>query len=174
MKKHPIYIIVATDKNNGIGKNGKMPWHFKKELKYFANITRKTKDLSKQNMVIMGRTTWESLPEKFKPLPDRKNVILSRNSKISAKVEIANSFKNAINIADENIEKIFIIGGATVYEQAINLPNLDGIYITKIQKIYDCDTFFPKIPSRFSEKIILGKEQENNINFEFLFLKKNS
>ena len=167
--KTPLYIIVATDINNGIGKNGKMPWDFKKEMNHFKTITTQTTDKNKQNMVIMGRTTWESIPLKFRPLKGRKNMVLTGNKDYMAKgAKVCDSIDTAINFANENIEKIFIIGGASVYKEAINHQNLSGIYITKINKTYDCDTFFHQIPKTFSKLKTLGKDKENNINFEYL------
>jgi dihydrofolate reductase len=167
--KTSLYIIVATDINNGIGKSGKMPWDFKKEMNHFKTITTKTTDKNKQNMVIMGRTTWESIPQKFRPLKGRKNMVLTGNKDYMAKgAKVCNSIDTAINFADENIENIFIMGGASVYKEAINHPNLSGIYITKINKTYDCDTFFPQIPKNFSKLKTLGKEKEGKVNFDYL------
>jgi len=72
-----VYVIVAVDENNGIGKDGKLPWHFFSEMKYFKKTTLQTNDPNKKNMVIMGRNTWESIQPKYRPLKDRKNVILT-------------------------------------------------------------------------------------------------
>lgn len=168
--KHPIYIIVAVDKHFGIGKFGKLPWKLKKEMQYFAATTTKTDDPSKQNMVIMGRTTWESLGAKYQPLKNRKNVVLTSQKDFKAQgAYVANSLDEALKFADNKTETIFIIGGAKVFEQAINLPELKGIYLTKIHHNHDCDTYFSKIPSRFSKIKKLGSQEENGIQFEYLF-----
>lgn len=172
MKKR-IYIIVATDENLGIGKNGTMPWNLKDELKYFQEVTTKTTDPNKQNMVIMGRTTWESIPEQFRPLKNRKNVVLTRNSEFEAAgATVFNSMDAAIASANDSIENVFIMGGAQVYKQAIEQLNLDGLYITKIHKEYDCDAFFPEIPEKFGNPISLGGVEEDNIGYEYLFYGK--
>lgn len=167
---HKIYIIVAAEENFGIGKNGVMPWNFKNELKHFQDVTTKTGNPDKQNMVIMGRTTWESIPEKHRPLKNRRNVVLTRNADFNLNgAKVFNSLDEAINSADDTIENIFIIGGASVYRQAIEDSRLDGIYITKINKSYDCDTFFPQIPSNFNEPVTLGGAEEDDVNYEYLF-----
>lgn len=167
---HKIYIIVATDQKLGIGKGGKMPWHLKNELKYFQEITGKTKDLDKQNMVLMGRTTWESIPSAHRPLPNRKNVVLTRNPKYEAEgAEVQYSLDDALNLADERIESIFVIGGGKVFEEMLDSPLLDGIYLTHIHKEFECDTFFPILPERFSEPENLGDCDENGIQYNYLF-----
>jgi len=71
-------IIVATTRSNGIGSNSRLPWRLPKEMKYFAQVTSNAPD-GKQNYVIMGRNTWESIPKKFRPLSKRMNVVISRN-----------------------------------------------------------------------------------------------
>lgn len=169
INNHKLYIIVATDENNGIGKNGKMPWNLKDELKHFQAVTTKTKDSEKQNMVIMGRTTWYSIPEKHRPLKNRRNIVLTRESETNTKdVTFCNSMDEALGKANENTENIFIMGGASVYKQAIENNITDGIFVTRLHKEYDCDTFFPEIPPRFDQKTSLGKGTEGGIDFEYL------
>ncbi len=169
-----IYIIVATDENLGIGKNGKMPWNLKDELKYFQKVTTKTTNSDKQNMVIMGRTTWESIPEQHRPLKNRKNVVLTRNTNFKVDgANVINSMDDAIASADDTIENIFIIGGASVYKQAIDSIDLDGIYLTQIHKEYECDTFFPEIPNNFKKPISLGGVEEDEVSYEYLFYGRN-
>ena len=168
------YIIVATDENLGIGKDGKMPWDLKDELRYFQEVTTKTTDPDKQNMVVMGRTTWESIPGQHRPLKNRKNVVLTRNTEFIANgATVFNSMDSAITSADDNIENIFIMGGAQVYKQAVENVDLDGMYITKIHKEYDCDTFFPEIPEKFDESVSLGGVEDDDVSYEYLFYGKN-
>ena len=167
--KHPLYIIVAADKNFGIGKDNKLPWHFKNELQYFKKVTTSTDHPDNINMVVMGRKTWESIPAKFRPLPGRKNVVLSKNHhyEVSDGAELCHSLQEALQTADDNIEKIFIIGGANLFEQALNHPDLQGIYLTQIDHQYDCDTFFSRIPGRFAHKEILNTSHEEDIRLEY-------
>lgn len=174
--KHPIYMIVAVDEHNGIGKNGHLPWHFKKEYKYFRDTTRKTENPNKQNMIIMGHRTWDSLDPKYRPLPNRRNIILTRNANYKlpteekyTQVTICTSLEDAIKFADDKIEKIFILGGGQIFREFINDPRLTGIYLTKIHKTFDCDTFFPKIPAEFGQPKLLGNDSEKEISYDLLF-----
>lgn len=174
--KHPIYMIVAVDEHYGIGKNGHLPWHLKKEYKYFRNTTHKTENPDKQNMIIMGHRTWDSLDPKYRPLPNRRNIILTRHAnyklpteKKYAKVAVCNSIDEALKLADHKIEKIFILGGGQIFREFINDPRLTGIYLTKIRKTFDCDTFFPKIPAEFGQPEKLGNDSENGISYDLLF-----
>lgn len=169
MSNKEVYIIVAVDCKNGIGKDNSMPWHFAKETKYFKEITLTTKDPSKKNMVIMGKNTWYSLPEKYRPLKDRKNVVLTRDASLKIEgVEIYQSLDEAINSAGDDIETIFIIGGATLFKESLNHPNLTGLYVTFIENEYECDTYFPEIPARFSNKQLIKEEEENGVKFKFM------
>lgn len=166
---HPIYLVVAVDRNFGIGKDGKLPWRFKNEMKFFKKITSETTDHDKQNLVIMGRTTWESIPEKFRPLPGRKNAVLTSQSDYRAiGANIYHSLNEALESVDETTEKIFIIGGAKVFNEAISTPDLTGIYLTKIDSVFDCDTFFPQIPEGFSE-LALTEEIENGVKINYVY-----
>lgn len=171
MKNQEIYIIVAVDERNGIGRNKKLPWNLKKDMKHFIDITTKTRNSNKRNAVIMGKTTWESIPEKYRPLKDRKNIVLTfeHNYKAEGAV-IANSLNKAFSLITPEIEKVFIIGGGKVFEETINYPKLTGIYITKIYKKFNCDTFFPKIPKEFLITKKLGSDRENNIKFDYILI----
>jgi len=173
VKTPPIYIIVAVDENNGIGKDGKLPWHFSKELKYFQKTTAETSDHEKQNAVIMGRKTWESISPKYRPLKNRQNIVMTRdhNFKVDG-AKVANSLEEAISLADNETEKIFIIGGGKVFEESLENPQLDGIYLTKIQSKYDCDTFFPDIPSQFNKTQELGEDQEDSVKLKYTLHEK--
>lgn len=169
-KLHHIYLIVAADENMGIGKDGKMPWDLKEEMKYFTETTTKTDDSTRQNMVLMGRTTWEAIPENYRPLKNRVNVVLTMNPDYKAEgAKVMHSLDNALGSADSGIEKIFIIGGGYVFKEFINDERLDGIYLTRINGDFECDTFFPEIPDHFEDEVKLGGAEEDNISYEFLY-----
>lgn len=171
MKKN-IYLIAAADSRNGIGIKGKLPWKLKKDMHFFQKKTIKTEDANRLNMVVMGRTTWESLPAEHRPLPARKNVVLTREKEYRAQgAKVVNSIEDAIKEADDRIESIYVVGGAKVYEQFMKRKELTGIYLTKIDKEFKCDAFFPKIPPSFQPKK-LKEVEEGGIKYAFLLYKK--
>lgn len=173
MTDQPIYLIVAVDKNFGMGKKGQLPWRLKKEMAYFRETTLKTKDPSKKNMVIMGRTTWESIPENHRPLADRANVVLTRQPDFKAPgAKMAPSLDEAYDLADDSIETIYVIGGAQVFAEAMQRNDTTGLYLTVIDHAYDCDTALPDIPGTFTEITSLGEDEENGIPFEYLLYER--
>jgi dihydrofolate reductase len=170
---HKIYIIVATDENLGIGKNGVMPWNIKGEMKHFTETTTKTTDPKKQNMMVMGRTTWYSIPENHRPLKNRKNVVLTQQKELTQEgVKFCGSFDEAFALADDSVESIFIMGGASIYKQAVEKRLADGIFITRINKEYECDTYFPEIPAEYGEPATIGGGEEDDVSYTFLFYSK--
>ena len=147
-------IVVAMDDRRGIGKNGTLPWHLPEDLKHFKDITVTTCDPSRKNAVIMGRKTWESLPVKFRPLPDRLNVVLSRNAGFEAREAlIASTLERAMDVLEKNpnIENIFVIGGAQIYTYALHDPLCQRLFVTFVGGDFACDALFPSIPNRFKE-----------------------
>jgi dihydrofolate reductase len=127
-----VSIIVAIALNGAIGKRGSLLWHISEDLRYFKKITD-------GNTVVMGRKTWESLPKK--PLPDRRNIVLTKNKNYVAQgAEIFDSVEEVLKKCSEK-EKIFCIGGGTVYKEM--LPYSNNLYITRVFKKYEADTFVP-------------------------------
>jgi dihydrofolate reductase len=155
--------IYAVDSKNGLSKDGLIPWHCKKDLKFFMNIT-------KNNVVIMGRNTYFSLPKR--PLKDRLNIILTNNP-VQFEFEESEDFSNVIFTNNDKIHisilndrekyftqfpslsidfKIFIIGGKQIYEKFI--PLCERVWVTTIKKDCSCDLFFNFDYSReFKEEI---------------------
>lgn len=172
MADQKIYIIVAVDNSYGIGKDGQLPWHFPSEMRHFKEITTHTKDPGKHNAVIMGRVTWDSLPEKFRPLPHRENIVISTQSISLNGASVCNSLVSAIHLATARpaIESIFIIGGASLYRQALDQLSLAGIYLTHIHSSHDCDAFFPDPSQKYPAKKLLKSTEENGIKIDYLLL----
>ena len=129
-------IIAAVAENDVIGKDGDIPWHYSEDMKHFKQKTT-------GHSVIMGRKTYFSLPEDFRPLPNRKNIVLSRSEpELPESVELANSLDEAWEKAEEYSNKAFIIGGAGVYKQA--MQEADRMILTEVHEEYEGDTFFPE------------------------------
>ena len=141
-------IIVATDAENGIGKDGRMPWDIPADFTYFHKKTSESGNPNKINAVIMGRITWESIPNDHRPLKNRYNIVISETlTQDQINFKVITSLEKALKYCaiNEKINQIFIIGGLSLYEIAINLPELRYIYQTKINAVYYCDRIFPKI-----------------------------
>jgi len=157
-----ISLIAAVAKNNTIGKDGKIPWHIPEDLKRFKKITS-------GHHVIMGRKTFESIG---KILPQRINMILTSDKKY----KVNNAFvfddpQKAIEFAKKNNEKeLMIIGGAKVYEYF--LPKADKIYLTKVLKNFDGETFFPKINLKDWKITFREKHTKEDPPFEFINLER--
>ena len=136
-------LIIATDSKWWIGKNWLLPWKISQDMIYFRNITV----WNWKNAVIMGRKTWESIPKKFKPLSNRLNCILSSNI---SEENWFNSLESCLNeLKNKDLEDIFIIGWANLYNQVLNHPLLHKIYLTNVEWDYNCDVFFDWIPENF-------------------------
>jgi dihydrofolate reductase len=128
-----ISLIVAVDKNNGIGKDNQLPWHLPADLQHFKKITTGFP-------IIMGRKTFDSIG---KPLPNRRNIVISRQTGLEIfGTEVCSSLQSALSLC-ENESEVFIIGGAQIFEQSLDLA--DTLYFTVIQNNFDADTFFPEL-----------------------------
>ncbi len=129
-------LIAAISENNCIGNQGKLPWNIPEDMKHF-------KDLTIGHTVLMGRKTWESLPKKFRPLPQRKNIIITRDETYSVPTGVIVCKSLTEVIEKFSNETILVIGGAEIYKQTIDLA--DTLYITHVHTDVPGDAFFPKI-----------------------------
>jgi len=148
-------IIAAVAENDVIGKDGEIPWHIPEDLEHF-------KEKTTGHTVVMGRKTFESLPDSFKPLPNRQNIVLTRSdfSPENESVNIANSLEEAWKKSEN--ERVFIIGGAGVYKQC--MEEADKLILTEIKEEYEGDTFFPE----YSKENWKEVEREKHEDFDFV------
>lgn len=165
--------ILATDINFGISKDGKIPWKSKKDMSFFFNKT-------KNNVVIMGKNTYFSLPEEYRPLKNRLNIVLTKNPSIftnNIELECNNIFFTNNEKINEFIEsnrektikqypflssnfKIFIIGGKQIYDKYI--PLCDTVWVTTIKNNYNCDLFLNyQYKQQFKDELV---EEDNELN----------
>ncbi|CAH7373142.1 Dihydrofolate reductase [Vibrio chagasii] len=129
-------IIVGVEENGGIGIGNKLPWHVPADLAHFKSETSGLP-------VVMGRSTYDSLP--IKPLPNRQNIVLTRDGSFRPLDVVV---LNSINELMGSFEVAYIIGGASVYEQFIGIA--DEIIITRLHLSVECDTFFPEFESLYT------------------------
>ncbi|KAJ9442751.1 Bifunctional dihydrofolate reductase-thymidylate synthase, partial [Diplonema papillatum] len=157
---HPFSLVFAADASGGLGKGGTLPWRLSSDMKYFKETTLKPSSTKlpshKMNVCIMGRKSWESIPDKFRPLEGRINVVLSStldedDVRKSLKEGAAPTHVFNKSLPDclaalteptmlEKIDKVFVIGGARLIEESLELDALHHVHLTRIlDKDYDCD-----------------------------------
>jgi dihydrofolate reductase len=163
MKNRELTIIAAVSINNVIGNKNKLIWDLPNDLKRF-------KELTTGHSVIMGRKTFDSLPN---PLPNRDNIIITRNTDYSnPDIKVCSSIEDAINLTKTDSQP-FIIGGGEIYSQTINL--VDKIELTRVYKEFDGDAYFPEIPLDNFELINeerYNSNADNEFDYSFLTYKK--
>ncbi|KAI8337071.1 dihydrofolate reductase [Chlamydoabsidia padenii] len=185
----PYTLIVAATKTYGIGINGGLPWRLPKDMAFFKHVTTlipKTSPQHLQNVVIMGRVTWESIPVKFRPLDGRFNIVISRNLDYDLQgapnTILVDSLEKAVSLVDpERHGRVFVIGGAHMYRLAMAETHCSHILLTSIDSNVECDTFFPAIDEQdfrvathqelesYVEQVVpQGVQMHKDIGYEFL------
>ncbi|KAJ3049786.1 dihydrofolate reductase [Rhizophlyctis rosea] len=202
----PLNLIVAATEAGGIGIEGQLPWRLKADMNYFMRVTKYLQsgqfpyasnfspiDNAPRNVVIMGRKTWESIPKKFRPMAGRLNIVLSTQADFVKSVETESteeapvlghtSLQSAVSaIASIKTGSVFIIGGGSLYKEAISHPWCENIFLTKVypQQPVECDTFFPELPptqfqrvkdedlsKRVGDTLPVGRQKEGDFEYEF-------
>ena len=155
-----VSLVAAVARNGVIGRGGGIPWHLPEDVARFKQLTT-------GHAVVMGRRTWESLPDRFRPLPGRRNVVVTRRPGWSAVgAETAVSVADALDLVRDD-EQVFVIGGAGVYAEA--LAYADALELTELELDVEGDTFFPDFDrSRFVEKARKARVTEDGIAFAFV------
>lgn len=157
-----ISIIVATDENRGIGKDNQLLWHISADLKYFKQVTM-------GKPVVMGRKTFDSIG---RPLPGRRNVVISRSLHALEACEVYDDIFKAIQ-ALANEEEVFIIGGAEIYRQTIEAA--DKIYLTKVFESFEADVFFPEMHANEWKQCSASeifKDEKSGLKYQFMIFQK--
>lgn len=159
-----VSIIAAIGKNRELGRGNELLWHIPDDLKRFKGLTT-------SHPVIMGRKTWDSLPERARPLPNRTNIVVSRQQLEIPSALVAGSVSEAIEKALElDQQEVFVIGGAQVYEAA--LPYTDRLYLTIIDDTKAADTFFPAYENIFTKKISDEEREHNGLHYRWVDLER--
>jgi dihydrofolate reductase len=166
-----IGLIWAQAHGGVIGLNGQMPWHLPEDLAHFKRVTA-------NNVVLMGRKTWESLPLKFRPLPGRRNLVLSRDAEQSKAIESTGGevFKRLedalerLNAEAQSAKTVWVIGGAQIYAQAIHLAKF--VVVTNISATFAGDAFAPKLGEEWHETNRSGHVNGQGLQYEFVYYNK--
>ena len=159
-----VSIIVAIAHDNVIGKDNDLVWHLPKDMKYFMDTTV-------GHHCIMGRRNYDSIPEKYRPLRDRINVVVTRKTDFDApSCVVVNSIQQGIDIArKKGDDECFIIGGGQIYAEALKNNMVDTMYITPIEQQFEGDTFFPKFDkNQWSLRVIMEHQRDEKNKYDFV------
>ena len=165
-EREEISVIAAVGRDRAIGKDNELLWSIPDDLKRF-------KALTVGHPVIMGRKTWESIPEKFRPLPGRTNIVITRDPAYPAEgAVLAQSFPEALSLARdaEGANEIFAIGGQQVYECA--LPFATRLYLTVIEGEKEGDAFFPRYDEEFTKEVARDEREWEGLRYAWLDLER--
>lgn len=158
-----VSLIVAMDRNRGIGRDNDLMWHLPNDMRFF-------KETTENQIVVMGRKNYDSIPEKYRPLPNRENVILTKNTAFEASnCSVFNSLHAALSAyeSDKN-RKLFIIGGGQIYKLALDANILEEMFITHIDGDYEADTFFPDFnESDWNKELLMSQSIDERHQHDF-------
>ncbi len=161
-----VSLIVAVSANGVIGKDNDLIWYLPRDLNYFKRVTE-------NHVVIMGRRNYESIPEKYRPLPKRTNVIVTRQSDYEAPdCELVSSVEEGIELANKlGDQEPFIIGGGQIYQYALDQNLIDRMYITEVHHDFEGDTYFPEVDtSTWKEVNREDHLKDNRHNYAYSFV----
>ncbi len=163
-----INIIAAIGQNRELGASNDLLWHIPEDARHF-------KELTTGHPVIMGRKTFESIPAKFRPLPNRTNIVVTRNPDldVSDDIIVVNSLAEAIKQAEQSTgsDEIFIMGGGQIYAEG--LPLADRLYLTLVERTFpQADIFFPEYQNIFAKEISREEKSDEQFKYTFLTLEK--
>jgi len=163
-------VVAAVDEEGGIGRGGQLPWRLPGDMEHCREVTTAA-PAGRRNAVLMGRRTWESLPERFRPLPGRLNLVLSHQEDLllPAGVLLAVSLDEALQLlaAREDLGRVFVIGGGLVFREALLRPECEAVLLTTIHGRFGCDTFFPELDESFLLVSCSEPRQDHGIRYEF-------
>jgi dihydrofolate reductase len=174
-------IVVAVDEAGGIGQNGRLPWRLSGDMARFKALTTdRGAERGAENAVVMGRRTWDSLQPRFRPLPDRLNVVLTRNPtlELPARVLRASGLEAALDELAERaraggVGHLFVIGGAEIFAQALGRPECRRVHLTRVHGRFACDASFPPLGSQWVLATRTAPVEEKGLRYHFeLYLRQ--
>lgn len=154
-------IIAAIGKNRELGKDNNLIWHLPNDLKFFKQVTS-------NHAIIMGRKTFDSLP---RMLPNRKHIVLTRSENLPSEVEVYKELKQLLERYKDSPDEIFIIGGASIYEQF--LEHSDKLYLTEIEaEEKSADVFFPEFDKNDYTSELIKENEDNGIKYKHMVYRR--
>jgi dihydrofolate reductase len=167
-RPYELVLIAAVARNGVIGRDGGLPWHLGADMQHFRELTRECP-------VIMGRRTWDSLPPRYRPLPGRFNIVVSRRPGFAADgAQAAPSLAAALRLAQMRVgpsRRVFVIGGAQLYREA--MPQADTLELTEVQSDVAGDARFPFWDrAEFDETARVSQPPEDGLAFDFVTYRK--
>lgn len=160
-----IYLIAAIGNNNEIGKDNDLLWHLPTDMNFF-------KEMTKHKVVVMGRRNYDSIPPKYRPLPNRTNIVITRNPDLEApECYVCASLQEALEISAEiGEEEVFIIGGEQIYALALQELDVDRLYITHVNAEFpDAHAHFPKFnPEDWNVTVLSEHPKDEQHAFSFV------
>ncbi|MCB0496411.1 MAG: dihydrofolate reductase [Cyclobacteriaceae bacterium] len=163
-----IAMIAAVAENGVIGKDNDLVWSLPDDMKYFMNTT-------KGHYIILGRKNFESLPPKYRPLPNRTNVVVTHQKNLQLEgAHMVNTLEEAFEFCRNSDQgKVFVIGGGQIYKHS--MPFADTLYITEIHQSFDGDTFFPEFDKNEWQEVSReqhGTDERHLYPFDFVVYKR--
>jgi len=151
-----VYSIAALAENRAIGKDNDLIWNLPDDMKFFKKTTL-------NNVVIMGRKNFESIPHKYRPLPNRINIVLTRKEDYSADGALVyNSIEDALHYCEsEGYASVFVIGGGEIYKLALEKNVVDAMYLTRVHESFEADSFYPEFDESKWEKEIMDEHPKD-------------
>ena len=161
-----IALIVAMDKNRGIGKDNDLMWNLPNDMKFF-------KEMTNGQIVVMGRKNYDSIPERFRPLPNRENCVITRNLNFEATgCKVFNTLEECIDAYQDEARTVFIIGGGEIYRLALENLELHELYITEVDHTFNADTFLaPFDETKWQKECIQTQAIDDRHAFAFSIYK---
>jgi len=160
--------IVAVAQNQVIGKDNQLIWRLPADMKYF-------KDITESHCIITGRKNYESIPEKFRPLINRTNIVITRQKNYSASGAIVvHTIEDALEIArQKNENEVFIIGGGEIFKQTMDI--IDRIYLTEVHSTFEGDAYFPIVDTSIWKEVSrkeMPTDEKHKYAYTFCVLEK--
>jgi dihydrofolate reductase/thymidylate synthase len=168
-------VVAAIDQDGGVGKEGRLPWRLSGDMARFKALTLEpTAGLPADNAVVMGRRTWDSLPARFRPLPGRLNVVVTRQGELALPEGVLRAPGLGLALAAlatlaraGGVGRVFVIGGAQIFAQALGLGECRRVHLTRVHGRFGCDAIFPAMRPELELAYRSEPQAEGGLGYHF-------